>query len=125
MNNRIIISNPIYDEVFRYLLEDIKSATIIISTLLNQTIISLKPLSNDLVHLHNNNQAKDNNSSIELMRLDYSADILIEDKTIEQSILSLYKFIKDPQKIATELRIDVERVNKILQHRFKDKLLQI
>ena len=54
------------------------------------------------------------------MRLDYSADILIEDKTIEQSILSLYKFIKDPQKIATELRIDVERVNKILQHRFKD-----
>ena len=120
MNNRIIISNPIYDEVFRYLLEDIKSATIIISTLLNQTIISLKPLSNDLVHLHNNNQAKDNNSSIELMRLDYSADILIEDKTIEQSILSLYKFIKDPQKIATELRIDVERVNKILQHRFKD-----
>ena len=52
MNNRIIISNPIYDEVFRYLLEDIKSATIIISTLLNQTIISLKPLSNDLVKIY-------------------------------------------------------------------------
>ena len=36
-------------------------------------------------------------------------------KTIEQSILSLYKFIKDPQQIASELGIDVERVNRIIQ----------
>ena len=42
-----------------------------------------------------------------------------KDKTIEQnynnSILSLSKFIKDPQQIANELGIDVERVNTILQ----------
>ena len=37
-----------------------------------------------------------------------------KDKTIEQSILTLYKFIKDPQQIATELGIEVERVNNVI-----------
>ena len=63
MINWIIISNPIYNEVFKFLMENIKSATFIISTLLNQPIISLNLFSNDLVHLHNNQHAKENNNS--------------------------------------------------------------
>jgi hypothetical protein len=42
-SNYIIIPNPIYDVVFRYLMEDIKSAKIVISTLINEKIISLEP----------------------------------------------------------------------------------
>ena len=42
-----------------------------------------------------------------------------KDKTIEHSILSLSKFIKDPQQIATELGIDVERVNLILKNKIE------
>ena len=37
-----------------------------------------------------------------------------KDKTIEQSILTLYKFIKDPLQIASELGIEVERVNNVI-----------
>ncbi len=38
----IIIPNPIYDVVFKYLMEDTESATIVISTLINQKIKNLK-----------------------------------------------------------------------------------
>ena len=38
----IIIPNPIYDVVFRYLMEDEQSAIIVISTLINQKILSLE-----------------------------------------------------------------------------------
>ncbi|MCX8480788.1 MAG: hypothetical protein ORN58_02590, partial [Sediminibacterium sp.] len=91
MSSKIIISNPIYDEVFRYLMDDLESAKIIISTLLNQTILNLKPLANDLVHLNNQKHTKDNNNSIELMRLDYSAEILNNDNTKELVTIELQK----------------------------------
>lgn len=110
MSNRIIISNPLYDEVFRYLMDDLESATIIISTLLNQTIINLKPLSNDLVHIHKNTQAKDNNSSIELMRLDYSAEILNKDNTKELVTIELQK---------AKLRTDEIRFRKYIAENLK------
>jgi len=38
----IIIPNPIYDVVFRYLMEDPESATIVLSTLINEKITSLQ-----------------------------------------------------------------------------------
>ena len=37
----IIIPNPIYDVVFRYLMEDPESATIVLSTLINEKITKL------------------------------------------------------------------------------------
>lgn len=56
---------------------------------------------------------------LKLELLEKDKTIEQKDKTIEQnyknSILSLYKFIKDPQQIATELGIDVEMVNKVLK----------
>ena len=91
MSSKIIISNPIYDEVFRYLMDDLESAKIIISTILNQTILNLKPLSNDLVYLHNNKQVADKNTSIALMRLYYAAEILNKDSTKELVTIELQK----------------------------------
>ena len=43
----IVIPNPIYDVVFRYLMADLESAKIVLSTLINEKIIKLEfePLS--------------------------------------------------------------------------------
>ena len=38
----ITIPNPIYDVVFRYLMDDTESATIILSTLINEKIVKLQ-----------------------------------------------------------------------------------
>ncbi|MCX8481323.1 MAG: hypothetical protein ORN58_05320, partial [Sediminibacterium sp.] len=110
MSSKIIISNPIYDEVFRYLMDDLESAKIIISTLINQTILNLKPLSNDLVHLNNQKSTKDNNNSIELMRLDYSAEILNNDNTKELVTIELQK---------AKLRTDEIRFRKYIAENLK------
>lgn len=41
-NEYIIIPNPIYDVVFRYLMSDHESALIVLSTLINEKIIKLQ-----------------------------------------------------------------------------------
>ena len=110
MSSKIIISNPIYDEVFRYLMDDLESAKIIISTLLNQTILNLKPLSNDLVYLHNNKQVADKNTSIALMRLYYAAEILNKDSTKELVTIELQK---------AKLRTDEIRFRKYIAENLK------
>ena len=40
-NDSFVIPNPIYDVVFKYLMEDLESAKIVISTLINEKIIKL------------------------------------------------------------------------------------
>ncbi|MDI9338700.1 MAG: hypothetical protein QM539_09790 [Alphaproteobacteria bacterium] len=99
-SERIIITNPIYNAVFKYLMDDLESAKIIISTLLNKKILSLKPLSNDLVNsdppnqtsVTSNTKKTDSDSNmIPLMRLDYSAEILHDNNTKELVTIELQK----------------------------------
>ncbi len=57
----IIIPNPIYDVVFRYLLEDPHSAIIFVSTLINENItkLHLEPLT------HSEKREKPENTTIQ------------------------------------------------------------
>ena len=86
--NKIIIANPIYDTVFKYLMDDLESAKIIIATLINQPIISLKAITNDIVAIEENETA---DKYIHLMRLDFTAEILNADNTKELVSIELQK----------------------------------
>ena len=88
MSNRIIIANPIYDTVFQYLMDDIESAKIIISTLINRPVLNLIALSNNLVHIEKKEQEE---KYLRLMRLDYTAEILNPDNSKELVSIELQK----------------------------------
>lgn len=97
----IIIPNPIYDVVFRYLMEDEQSAIIVISTLINEKIISLEP--QPLTHSEKKEYQEDENGEeiennnyktkddLRLFHLDFKAVIELEDGEKEIVMIELQK----------------------------------
>ena len=77
----IIIPNPIYDVVFRYLMEDTESAKIVISTIINQKIKTLIP--EPLTHTEKDDELTDpqTNEVIRLFHLDFTAIVELPDGT--------------------------------------------
>ena len=71
-NEYIVIPNPIYDVVFKYLMEDTQSAKIIISTLINEKI---KKLSFEPVSHTEKIQDPKTEKTIKLFHLDFTAVI--------------------------------------------------
>jgi len=95
-NDYIIIPNPIYDVVFRYLMEDPESAMIVISTLINEKIkkLHLEPLT------HSQKKEKGINSEIQdpksqddirLFHLDFTATIELPNGQEELIMIELQK----------------------------------
>ncbi len=95
-NEYIIIPNPIYDVVFRYLMEDAESALIVISTLINEKIkkLQLEPLTHT--------EKKENQIDIEiqdpktkddikLFHLDFTATIELPDGSEELIMIEIQK----------------------------------
>lgn len=78
-----IIANPIYDVVFKYLMEDEKVARILLSALLKKDIISveLRPHEYSAVHL----------DKIALFRLDFSARVRNNDGSENLILIELQK----------------------------------
>ena len=80
----LIIPNPIYDVVFKYLMEDNKSAKIILSTLINEKIkkLTFEPISHT-------EKIKDTrtNKDIKLFHLDFTA--LIEKSNGEEELIMI------------------------------------
>jgi len=92
----LIIPNPIYDVVFRYLMEDPDSAMIVISTLINEKIKKLHLES--ITHSEKNeNQAKieiqdpKTKDDIYLFHLDFTALIELPDGSEELIMIELQK----------------------------------
>jgi len=87
----IIIPNPIYDVVFRYLMEDTESAKIVISTIINQKIKTLIP--EPLTHTEKDEALTDpqTNEVIRLFHLDFTAIIELSDGTEEMVMIELQK----------------------------------
>ena len=95
-NDFIIIPNPIYDVVFRYLMEDPDSAMIIVSTIINENIkkLHLEPIT------HSEKKEKSATSSLQdsktpddvsLFHLDFTATVLLPDGTEELIMIELQK----------------------------------
>jgi hypothetical protein len=76
-------SNPIYDVVFKYLMEDERIARTILSALLKEKVVRVKELRNERI-----NKQYD---SITVCRLDFAATIVKEDGKEETVLVELQK----------------------------------
>ena len=90
-NEYVVIPNPIYDVVFRYLMSDVESAKIVLSTLINEKIIKLNL--EPLTHSEKEIQLKDpkNKNDIRLFHLDFTATVELPDGTEELIMIELQK----------------------------------
>ena len=101
----IQIANPIYDVVFRYLMEDNKIAKLIISTIIEEEIESL-------TFLPQERTLELTNRSLTVYRLDFSAKIKTKDGEQKNVIIEIQK-----AKFATDLM----RFRRYLGEQYKNK----
>ncbi|MEN9443184.1 MAG: hypothetical protein RIS47_74 [Bacteroidota bacterium] len=92
----LIIPNPIYDVVFRYLMEDPGSAMIVISTLIDEKIIKLHL--EPLTHTQRNDSPSEleipdpkTKDDIKLFHLDFTATVELPDGSEELIMIELQK----------------------------------
>lgn len=79
----ILIANPIYDVVFKRLMENEKAAKFFISTLINKTV--------EEIHLKPQEFTYDLPSGVAIFRLDFIATIRTDKGTYEKMIEELKK----------------------------------
>ncbi|MBF0548195.1 MAG: hypothetical protein HQM08_27410 [Candidatus Riflebacteria bacterium] len=101
------IANPIYDSVFKFLLDDNKVAKIILSALIGQKVVELafKPTE----HLE---RAEEAGVKYTIFRMDFSAKVQIEDGSLNTVIIELQK---------AKLPDDILRFRRYLASAYKDK----
>lgn len=80
----MIIANPIYDVVFKYLLEDIEIARELLSSILGEEIISLQVKPQETA-------VENPNSNISVMRFDFKAVIKTSDGATKKVLIELQK----------------------------------
>jgi hypothetical protein len=95
-NEYIIIPNPIYDVVFKYLMEDPDSAMIVISTLIDEKIkkLHLEPLTHTEKKVKRANVEIQNHPAqddIKLFHLDFTATVELPDGSEELIMIELQK----------------------------------
>lgn len=80
----MIIANPIYDSVFKYLLEDLDIAKALISTIIGEEIISLDVKPQETL-------AEIDSHVLTIFRLDFKAVIKTQDNTYKKVLIELQK----------------------------------
>ncbi len=80
----MIIANPIYDVVFKYLLEDIEIARELLSTILGEEILSLEIKPQETV-------TESSASSVSILRFDFKAVIKTQVGDIKKVLIELQK----------------------------------
>lgn len=78
-----IIANPIYDSVFKYLMEDERAAKVLLSALLKKEVRELKMCRNEYTNLQQ--------TRISLFRIDFSAKLVDEAGKEELVLIELQK----------------------------------
>ena len=77
------IANPIYDVVFKYLLDDEKVARLLLSALLGREVLELSYRATELRH--------EVSPSILVLRLDFAATVVLEDGTRKLVLIEIQK----------------------------------
>jgi len=90
-NKYIIIPNPIYDVVFKYLMEDLESARIFLSTLLNYPILHLQFSAISHAQKLRSEELKTEAQEIRLFHLDFTALIELPNGQQEMVMIELQK----------------------------------
>jgi len=106
-----VIPNPLYDVVFKYLMDDIESAKIILSTLINEKITKLKfePASHtEKIKV----PSPDSEKEIRLFHLDFTATVELKDGSEELIMIELQK---------ANLASDIFRFKRYIRKNFQKK----
>ena len=110
------IANPIYDTVFKYMMEDNAVAKLLVSSIIGEEVIELEPKPQErtrekvIIDANNGSKALINPSSLTVYRLDFSAKIKIQ---------SGYKLIHIEMQKAS-LPTDIERFRRYLGEQYID-----
>jgi hypothetical protein len=100
----MLIANPIYDTVFKHLLENQRVAKFFICTLLNKSILSISPRSPERTYIDPRDQ------ELKLLRMDFTVEIETESGESQKVIIEMQK----SDKLAT----DVSRFRRYLGHEY-------
>ena len=79
----IHIANPIYDSVFKYLMEDERIAKIILSALLKRDVVD--------VHVRRNEYTNGTRDKVSMFRIDFGAQIRKDDGSLQLILIELQK----------------------------------
>ncbi len=87
------IANPIYDVVFKYLMDDNKIAKLMISKIIGEEIDSLEfqPKDNVVKINRSNTDNENSKASFTVYRLDFAARIILSDGSFKQIIIEIQK----------------------------------
>lgn len=77
------VANPIYDTVFKYLLEDQRIAKTILSALLKREVVSVTPRPHEYTNKERNN--------ISMFRIDFGAEVRQDDGSLKLVLIELQK----------------------------------
>lgn len=99
-----IIANPIYDVVFKYLMEDDKVARILLSALLKKDIVSLE--------MRRHGYTATQQTRISLYRIDFSARVRETDGTEHLILIELQKTWLATETLRFRQYLGIQYLNK-------------
>jgi hypothetical protein len=105
------IANPIYDVVFKYMMEDNTVAKLLVSSIIGEDIVSLEPKPQE--HTREKDKAKENGEipNLTVYRLDFSAKIKLSDGQYKVVVIEMQK---------AELPTDIMRFRRYLGEQYID-----
>ena len=89
----MIIANPIFDTVFKRLMEDMEVSKFIVSTLLGKPVISIEVKSQEVTYTEDE-QSKAQAVALRLYRLDFAATIQTGDNEYTNVLIEVQKALK-------------------------------
>ena len=90
------VANPIYDSVFKHLMEDPEIASGLIARLIGHPIFNLRPLPQEIQHAQG---VQVDGAAIQTYRLDFAAEIELEDGCRKKVLIEMQK-AHEPDAIA-------------------------
>ena len=107
----MIIANPIYDTVFKYMMEDNTVAKILVSSIIGEDVVSLEPKPQE--HTREKDKEKQNGEipNLTVYRLDFSAKIKMDNGQLKVIIIEMQK---------AELPTDIMRFRRYLGEQYID-----
>ena len=81
------IANPIYDTIFKYLMEDIEIAKIILSAILNEEILTVEVKPQEMTV----NVKSKGKPIVRIIKLDFKATIQCADGTLKKALIEIQK----------------------------------
>jgi len=105
------IANPIYDVVFKYMMEDNTVAKLLVSSIIGEEVVSLEPKPQEHTREKDKEKIKGEIPNLTVYRLDFSAKIKTSDGQYKVIIIEMQK---------AELPTDIMRFRRYLGEQYID-----